>query len=163
MTSAITDALQSLGLTLPSGATSAASSPTSADGSGDGAPSGAGTTKSDLRHFMHQLFEAVKGESTPGGPASPSNAPASADPQSAFGAGLTSLIAQVSNGTAPPALQSAFAQLSSDLSAASAAAPAGNSDASQATLQAFLTRLQQELGYGPSGVSASGSLVKTQG
>lgn len=165
MRSAITDALQSLGLTLPSGATSAANTTSSSGDSTDTAgSSGAGKVKSDLRQFMHQLFEAVKGESATSGPASSSAGSAPGDSQSGFASGLAALIGQVGNGTAPAALQSAFAQLSSDLAPASAApSSASGSDAGQATLQAFLTKLQQELGYGQSSASASGALIATQG
>jgi hypothetical protein len=166
MRSAVNDALQSLGFTLPSSATApAGATPSSADASDSGSSSDAGNVKSDLRQFMHQLFEAVKGESATAGSSNASAGSGSGDPQSGFASGLAALIGQVGNGTAPAALQSAFAQLSSDLSPASAATPSstGGSDASQATLQAFLTKLQQELGYGQSGASASGALLATQG
>jgi hypothetical protein len=166
MRSAVSDALQSLGFTLPSSATApAGATPSSADASDSGSSSDAGKVKSDLRQFMHQLFEAVKGESATTGSSSAGGGSGSGDPQSGFASGLAALIGQVSNSTAPAALQIAFAQLSSDLSPASAVTPSstGGSDASQATLQAFLTKLQQELGYGQSGVSASGALLATQG
>jgi hypothetical protein len=166
MRSAVSDALQSLGFTLPSSATApAGATPSSADASDSTGSSDAGEVKSDLRQFMDQLFEAVKGESATAGSssASASAGSGSGDPQSGFASGLAALIGQVGNGTAPAALQSAFAQLASDLSPASAATASSGSDASQATLQAFLTKLQQELGYGQSGASASGALLATQG
>jgi hypothetical protein len=165
MRSAVTDALQSLGFTLPSSATSPASAtPSSADSTAGTGSSDASKVKSDLRQFMHQLFEAVKGESATAASSSAGGSSASGDPQSGFASGLAALIGQVGNGTAPAALQSAFAQLSSDLSPSSAAAPSSTSGsaASQAPLQAFLTKLQQELGYGQSGASASGALLATQ-
>lgn len=117
MRTAITDALQSIGLTLPTSATSAANTTSSSgDSTGSAGSSGASKVKSDLREFMHQLFEAVKGESATTAPASSSAGSTAGDPQPGFASGLAALIGQVSNGTAPAALQSAFAQLSSDLS-----------------------------------------------
>lgn len=166
MRSAVTDALQSLGFTLPSSATApAGATPSSADSTDSTGSSDASKVKNDLRQFMHQLFEAVKGESATTASSSAGGGSGSGDPQSGFASGLAALIGQVSNGTAPAALQSAFAQLSSALSPSSAAAPSSTtgSDTSQATLQAFLTKLQQELGYGQSGTSASGALLATQG
>jgi hypothetical protein len=64
MASAISQALQSLGLTPPAGGTTAAgsTSSSSADSTEATATSGAGKVKDDLRQFMHQLFEAVKAE-----------------------------------------------------------------------------------------------------
>jgi hypothetical protein len=165
MRSAVTDALQSLGFTLPSSATSpAGATPSSADPTDSTGSSDASKVKSDMRQFMHQLFEAVKGESATAPSSSAGASSASGDPQSGFASGLAALNGQVGNGTAPAALQSAFAQLSSDLSPSSAAAPssANGSDASQATLQGFLTKLQQQLGYGQSGASAAGALLATQ-
>jgi hypothetical protein len=80
------------------------------------------------------------------------------------------LISQVSNGTAPSDLQSAFDKVAADLtqsgssSANITAASSGSaSSSSSATLQALLTQLQQNLGYGTSSSSAAiGNLLTTQ-
>jgi len=117
-----------------------------------------------MQQFMHSLFEAVKGEAS----SSASTANGGGDPQSTFAAGLSSLISQVSAGSAPSDLQAAFSKLSSDLQASGAAtgstdpSSTASSDTVQATLQAFLTNLQQDLGYGGANASASGSLITTQ-
>jgi hypothetical protein len=170
---AMMQALQSLGLTPPAGtsATSAsgtASTSTSIGSSSDstGSTSATSTVQQDLQQFMHALFEAVKSESSSGSPASSS----SGDPQSSFATGLSSLISQVSNGGAPAGLQSAFSKLESDLQASGAATSSTDPSSSsasassvQATLQAFLTNLQQDLGYGSSNASAAvGSLMTAQ-
>jgi hypothetical protein len=163
MFSAVAQALQSLGLTLPSNGTSG--SPAASSDSTDATATSASKVKQDLQQFMHQLFEAVKSQDSAAASSTSSGPSAPGGSQSGFGAGLASLITQVSAGTAPADLQSAFAQLSSDLpaSAASSSAAAGATD-SQVTLQAFLTNLQQDLGYGQASASASasGSLVATQ-
>jgi hypothetical protein len=165
MASAISQALQSLGLTPPAGGTTAAgsTSSSSADSTEATATSGAGKVKDDLRQFMHQLFEAVKAEGAASPGAGSAAASSSGDSQTGFASGLSALISQVSGGTAPAALLSAFSQLASDLSPPTAAASGAATDSSQPTLQAFLTQLQQTLGYGPTtSGSASGSLVTTQ-
>jgi hypothetical protein len=164
MSSAIAQALQSLGLTLPVNGTAAPGSTSPSVNSTDATgTSDTSKVKDDMRQFMHQLFEAVKGEGSAAASSSSSGASTSGDAQSGFAAGLSALLSQVSSGTAPAGLQSAFAQISSDLSPAGAATSSSTSDSgSQATLQAFLTNLQQELGYGQSGGSASGTLLATQ-
>ena len=172
MRQAVMQALQSLGLTPPAGtsATSSsgtASTSTSSGGSSDstGSTSATSTVQQDMQQFMHALFEALKSESSSGSPASPS----SGDPQSSFATGLSSLISQVSSGSAPVGLQGAFSKLESDLQASAATSSTGSSSSSagassvQATLQAFLTNLQQDLGYGSSNASAAvGSLMTAQ-
>ena len=118
-----------------------------------------------MQQFMHSLFEAVKGESSS---SSASTSTGNGDPQSTFAAGLSSLISQVSGGSAPSDLQAAFSKLASDLQSSGAttgstgSSSTSSSDAVQATLQAFLTNLQQDLGYGTSNASASGSLITAQ-
>ena len=77
------------------------------------------------------------------------------------------MISQVSNGSAPSDLQSAFTQLASDFSSGAStgsSAPTSGDTSSPATLQAFLTQLQQTLGYASSGNSATatGALLTTQ-
>ena len=78
---------------------------------------------------------------------------------------------QVAGGQAPGALQDAFTQLKADLSApgggdtintnpgtVTTTGPTGSSGSTQATLQAFLTKLQAGLGYG-STAPATGVLL----
>ena len=79
-----------------------------------------------------------------------------------MGSGLSALIAQVGNGTAPADLQSAFAKVAADLQPTTATTTPGSSSSSgttastpQATLQALLTQLQQNLGYGASSSTAA--------
>ena len=170
--SAVMQALQSLGLALPapaSGAASADQTATTAASANAAPTSGASSVKHDLRQFMHQLFEAIKAESTASASSSNASAGSGASPSN-FASGLSALISQVSGGTAPASLQSAFAKLVADLQPAGSAAPTtsgsttgGNANASPATLQAFLTNLQQDLGYGASNSSAVGTLLTTQG
>src|SRR5450432_2829060 len=62
MMSAISQALQSLGMTLPVSAPATGTSSAS-DPSDTTATPASGQVKNDLRQFMHQLFEAVKAES----------------------------------------------------------------------------------------------------
>lgn len=165
MHDAVAQALQSLGLTLPASGTAptTATSPASTDSTDPTGAGGSSDVKNDLRQFMHQLFEAVKGEGAASSSSGSSGAASSADPQSGFAAGLSALITQVSGGTAPDALQSAFAKLSTDLSSGAGASTSGGAGSSQATLQAFLTNLQQDLGYGSAAsTTAAGSLMTTQ-
>jgi hypothetical protein len=165
MRQAVAQALQSLGLSMPNA--SAATTPsTSGDaGSSDsGSQSATSQVRHDMQQFMHSLFEAVKGEASSSASASTGNG----DPQSTFAAGLSSLISQVSSGSAPSDLQAAFSKLASDLQGSGATtsttdpSSTSGSDAVQATLQAFLTNLQQDLGYGTPSASASGSLITAQ-
>jgi len=117
---------------------------------------------------MHALFEAMKAE---GGAASGSSTSSSSGDASAAGpvqtrmsSDLSSLISDVSNGQAPSGLQDAFSKLAADLqsSGGSSTSTSGGSG-SEATLQAFLTALQQDLGYGATASSSSaGSLVTAQ-
>lgn len=165
MRQAVTQALQSLGLSLPStGATGATSSASSDASSSDSSSTLATSSVQDMRQFMHSLFEAVKGEAS----SSASTATGGGDPQSTFASGLSSLISQVSAGSAPTDLQASFAKLASDLQASGATANSTDAPSSstsstvQATLQAFLTNLQQDLGYGSPSASASGSLITAQ-
>jgi hypothetical protein len=166
MRQAVMQALQSLGLTPPQGTSASGATSTSTAGSGGSSDSSSATggIQQDMQQFMHSLFEAVKSESPSGAVA----ASGSGDPKSSFADGLSSLISQVSSGSAPPDLQSAFSKLASDLQAAGgAASPTAASSSSgagsvQATLQAFLTNLQQDLGYGSSNASAIGNLVTAQ-
>ncbi len=164
MRQAVMQALQSLGLTPPQDASgSSASTSTSAGGDSSGSTSATTGVKQDMRQFMHALFEAVKSENASGGTASPG----SSDPKASFADGLSALISQVSSGTAPADLQSAFSTLASDLQPAAATTGAADSTSAgagnaQATLQAFLTNLQQDLGYAGSNASAVGNLLTTQ-
>jgi hypothetical protein len=181
MQDALTQALQSQGLTVPQQTTAttattatASSGQTStgadSDGDDDGSTSATSSVKKDMRQFMHALFQAVKSENVSGTSGTTGTGTASTDPKSNFAAGLSALISQVSNGTAPADLQSAFAKVAADLQPASATSASSDStntgtsaSAPQATLQALLTQLQQNLGYGAtSSTAAIGNFVSTQ-
>jgi hypothetical protein len=171
MQQALTQALQSLGLSMLQGATGPASNqqgsaPTDSDTGSDGSKSAASSVKQDLRHFMHALFQAIKGETTAGSGSTASDPSAA---KTSFADGLSALISQVGNGSTPSDLQTAFSKLASDLQpsvqqAADGATTPGtaNATAPQATLQALLTALQQDLGYGGSTSPAVGNSVSTQ-
>jgi hypothetical protein len=166
---ALMQALQSLGLTVPQGSAGTASSGSTASGGAAAttdASSATGNVKDDLRQFMHALFQAVKGESSTN---AGSTASGSADPKSSsFASGLSALISQVTNGSAPAGLQDAFSKLAADLQgsqaapATTAAAGAPSSAAAAPSLQALLTNLQQDLGYGSSGTTSLGNAVSAQ-
>lgn len=174
MQQALMQALQSLGLSMPQSAngTPASNQPsgsTDSDGDADGSTAAANGIKHDMRQFMHALFQSVKSETAAAASTAGSS---STDPKTNFAAGLSALISQVSNGSAPADLQSAFAKLAADLQAANppsttvgattATTPATNATTPQATLQALLTTLQQDLGYGSSGASAVGNSISAQ-
>jgi hypothetical protein len=164
MRQAVGQALQSLGLTPPASPSAASSTSTGAGGSDSS--SATSSVQQDMQQFMHSLFEAVKSESTTG--TSSSSSSSASDSKTSFADGLSSLISQVSSGSAPSDLQSAFSKLATDLQAAgstagsSTASSSSGSGSIQATLQAFLTNLQQDLGYGSSNASAIGNLVTAQ-
>jgi hypothetical protein len=165
---AVMDALQALGLSVPQ--------PEAANGNGDAqsaagdaqassATAASGDVRGDLHALMHQLFEAVKEQQDAAG----GTANGAADPShagSSFSSGLASLISQVSSGTAPAGLQAAFTKLENDVHATGAstagASTAGSTagDATAPTLQAFLAKLQDGLGYGRSAfTTAPGAIV----
>ena len=77
-----------------------------------------GEIKHDTAQFMHALFQAVAAEAAPSASSGSRN-----DPKASFSAGLSALITEASNGTAPAALQAAFDKLAAALQPA-AAAPA---------------------------------------
>lgn len=168
MHQAMMQALQSMGLSLPQQGSNGSSNASDSDGDNDG--SGAvGSVKNDMRKFMHALFQAVKGEGSSSA-ASGTQTGSGTDPKADFASGLSSLISQVSNGSAPADLQSAFNTLVSDLqgagSGSSSAASATSTSAtasSSVTLQTLLSKLQQNLGYGSSSSAVStGNVVNTQ-
>jgi hypothetical protein len=78
-----------------------------------------------------------------------------------FAGGLGAVISQVSNNQALAPLQDAFARIVADLQPAAPSSGAGDAGTgAQVTLQALLTQLQQNLGYGAAGhTSALGNLV----
>jgi len=165
---ALMQALQSLGLSAPqAGSASTGQQPASSDSDGDSdsSRSSTGSVKQDMRQFMHALFQAVKSESASGAAASATD---STDPKASFGAGLSALISQVSNGSAPSGLQSAFTKLAADLQPTSATSAAGSTGATAASttsppsLQSLLSALQQDLGYGTSKAPSTGNLISTQ-
>ena len=174
MQAVLMQALQSLGLS-PTSATGAANSTTGSnstskggasadsDGDADGSTPATGSVKSDMRNLMHALFQAVKSENS----STSTAATGSTDPKANFAAGLSALITQVSNGNAPADLQDAFSQVAKDLQANSSTLDSTTSSSSgstpQATLQALLTQLQQNLGYGASSSTAGiGNLLSAQ-
>jgi hypothetical protein len=181
MQNVLMQALQSLGLSAPAGTsstssttassgTSQSSSSTDSDGDSDGSTSAVGNTKADMRSFMHALFQAVKGQSSSSSGTSASSAGTSGatDPKANFASGLSALISQVSSGQAPADLQSAFAQVVTDLQGAGGASTSGSGTGSgtgttaspQVSLQALLSQMQQNLGYGAtSSSSALGNIV----
>ncbi len=160
-------ALQSLGISLPpppggpppDGSSSDSSTDSGSSISSSGASS-TGDIGSDVRKLMHALFEAVRSEQSSAGSSSSSasSSNSSGSQSASFASGLSTLISQVSSGSAPSDLQSAFDQLVSD-----AGALAGNSSSTaSASLQDFLRKLQSNLGYDASGTSTSGNLLATQ-
>jgi len=182
MKDAVAAALQGIGVTIPqarSAATETTATPSTpaVGASGDAGSNGDSAARGirhDVRHLMHALFEAVKGETpaTSGTGAGSTSAPngnagAAAGGNSGFAGKLAALIAQVSGGNAPSELQAAFSKLVTDVKGAGGANAAptgptsGSSSGNAPTLQAFLTRLQQNLGYGASS-PAVGSLVVAQ-
>ena len=175
MQAALMQALQSLGLTGgtagPSAGTPSSSSSQSAtdsDGDADGSTSTTGALKSDMRQFMQALFQAVKSEgasATTGTQAS--NTASGNDPKASFSDGLAALISQVSNGQAPAGLQTAFSKVLTDLQGGSGSAGSGASataSSTQVSLQDLLTKMQQNIGYGPSSsASTLGNLVNAHG
>lgn len=172
MQDVLMQALQSLGLdtaqaasasaSAQSGASSGTTSQTSgtdSDGDSDGSTSAAGNVKSDIRQFMHALFQAVKAEKPNSGSAGSANA--NSDPKSNFAAGLATLISQVSSGTAPAELQSAFSKVVADFKGAGTSTTTTDTSGTagtpspQITLQALLSKMQQNLGYGAVSSNAS--------
>ena len=73
--------------------------------------------------------------------------------KTAFASGLSSLIADVSAGDAPPVLQATFDKLMADLEAA------GHGPEGEVTLQDVLTKLQQNIGYGVMGSGSAAAAV----
>lgn len=175
MQNLLMQALQSLGLGGAAGSTGSSSSTqsgsaTDSDGDADGSTTGASSTKADMRQFMHALFQAVKADSSSATSATATAGSGSSgnDPKASFAAGLSALISQVSSGQAPADLQSAFAKVVNDLQGSSAsstattasgtgstAAVSGATSSSQVTLQALLSKMQQNLGYGPASSTPS--------
>lgn len=168
--SAVASALQSLGLSLPQPAGAAPQAANSADSSSANSQDADGRSKigDDMRTMMHALFEAVRsgqaaGSAATTGSDSTSGAAASGQP-SAFSSGLSALITQVANGSAPADLQSAFAQVVQDLGGTSGTSGTTGTAASGAnpSLQDFLDKLQANLGYTSTSGTGNGSLVSTQ-
>jgi hypothetical protein len=178
MQQAMLQALSELGLSpSPASATSGASS-SSTNSSTDQAStiaqgnSSTGSVGKDMRHLMHALFQALKGAGQSADATAAvgaGTASASTDPAQAFSSRLSALISQVSSGSAPSDLQTAFATVVSDLqggTAGNGSAPSssttsgGNStSASAVTLQAFLSRLQQDIGYGGAPTQTTGNVI----
>lgn len=177
---AMQQALSSLGLSATTATSATAATATTANSTTSTATSDSsvsatgGNVKQDMRAFMGALFQAVKGENTAGTASTSGTSSTSGttnDPKASFSAGLSALITQVSNGSAPADLQSAFSKLAADLgqvtptTGSSSTATAGSSSSQPAvTLQVLLSQLQQNLGYGSGSSStfAVGTLLSTQ-
>ncbi len=169
MRDAVMQALQTLGVSMPQPTAGAGTpNPQPAPTVGDD-PSGSSTQatisiKQDMRQLMHALFQAVKGEGAVA--ATPTGAAPTATRGGDFATRLSSLISKVGGGSAPVDLQSAFSKLMADLRQtialpADAAATDPNVNKQQLTLQAFLTQLQQNLGYGSASIAATGNAIST--
>jgi hypothetical protein len=119
-----------------------------------------------MQKFMQALFQAIKSDS-PAAAGAAAATGSTTNPQSNFASGLSALISQVGNGSAPTDLQNAFTQLSSDLQSANPSSTAssasttatGSSSAANVNLQALLTQLQQNIGYGSSNLSNTGNFL----
>ena len=175
MQQALLQALQNLGLAPVSAAsqgpsTTSTSASTASGKNPDESVSVSGSIKDDLRQFMHALSQAVKGESADG----QTNAGAtSADSKTNFAGGLAALISQVASGTAPADLQKAFSKLASDMqqqnstttdSGEAQQVGAGGTSAPSTpnvSLQALLTQMQQNLGYGKTSQAMTGNIIST--
>jgi hypothetical protein len=161
MGEAVMQALQSLGISMPAPDGQAGNASSSQDNGSSGATaggadaaSGSGDVRKDVHNFMHALFEAVKSESS-GDAGAADGTNSTANGPSSFASGLSALVTQASNGTAPADLQSAFDVLQSDVQAAGSSSSADGSSGTQVSLQAFLTKLQDGLGYGTTANSSS--------
>ncbi|MEO7107728.1 MAG: hypothetical protein ABIZ09_15235 [Rhodoferax sp.] len=179
MENALMQALQSMGLdtskanaATSSGASSSTGTGTGADGNNDGSSGSSDSTskvKHDMSAFMHSMFEAMRSEdanSSSGDANGASTANGGGKPD--FAGDLGKLISQVSSGTAPAALQSAFDQLKSDLqpaatgsTATTPAATGASTDTSQGTLLNLLEQVQKNVGYGigTSSTASVGNIV----
>jgi hypothetical protein len=174
MENALMQALQSMGLdtskanaATSSGASS--STGTDADGNNDGSSGSSDSTskvKHDMSAFMHSMFEAMRSEDANSSSSGDANGASTANGggKPDFAGDLGKLISQVSSGTAPAALQSAFDQLKSDLqpaatgsTATTPAATGASTDTSQGTLLNLLEQVQKNVGYG-SGTSSTASV-----
>jgi hypothetical protein len=145
-------AFQSLGLTPTASASASSGSKASgsdASASSDQYQSSDGVSRSTLRkdmhEFMHQLFEAAR-QAESGGAAEPG--------KGRFAQGLSALLSEVSAGNTPSGLQGAFDKLKSDLGVSSGAT-------GDATLQALLSKLQGNLGYGGTSAGSTTAGVGT--
>lgn len=141
-------ALKSLGLTVPNASSSNSSS---SDSKSTDATSTSSLRK-DIHEFMHQLFHAARQAES-----SSTSASGDAGGKHGFSQGLAAVLSEVSSGNTPSGLQSAFDHLKSDLTAS------GGASSSSVTLQALLTKLQSNIGYGgtPATGAASGVAVNT--
>jgi hypothetical protein len=121
---------------------------------GEGVPSvaQAANIRKHVHAFMHDLFEAVKAEQDSSTDTSPGRLD-SGNPTS-FASGLSSLISQVSAGTAPPPLQSTFDRLAADIQS-TAASPWAGSIGAPVSLHRLLAKLQEDLGHGAATAPAS--------
>jgi hypothetical protein len=132
-------------------------------GDPSGTPATGGNIRQDILQLFHALFEAVRAENilSPSGTAGSSSGRAAS-----FASGLAALISQVSGGSVPAQLQTAFSQLVSDLKSiggTSASAATASTGSTASSLLSFLNNLQQDLGYGgaAAGAGSTGNLIAT--
>jgi hypothetical protein len=166
---ALAEALQGLGMPLPATTSPTAATPPQRSERADADSSSQNTSlRQDLHQFVHELFQALRQAGSPHDSA-PATSAASSDsappvnlepaPKPRVASNLSALISQVSSGSVPPGLQSAYAKLVTDLQPSGSVADSGNT--TPPTLQELLTRLQQNLGYGATALDPSGNLVDT--
>jgi hypothetical protein len=117
MRDALMQALQSLGLSDGQSGTDSSNDASASQVGNDGADGGsqAQSVKGDMRNFMRALFQAIKGESDGATTSVGAGGPTGQAHQDSFAGGLSALITQVSSGSAPAGLQSAFNTLVADL------------------------------------------------
>jgi hypothetical protein len=145
MQNALAQALQSLGLTLPSGtaAASATGSPsttvgsaqsgTDNDGDSDGSTSAPNKIQTDMHQLMSAIFQAVKSEGAASSTSTATGTTGNADPSMSFASGLSALITQAANGQAPSDVQNAFSQIVANLQSASGVAGASSTSGAATT------------------------------
>lgn len=172
---ALMQALGSLGVSLPQPADGAGPPPPpgasgagprgvdpDGDGDGDRQAGGAGdagrAVRDDMRAFMHELFSALRSESSGSaiGGVDGSTSASAAAPAPSLSSDLAALVSDVGNAKVPPGLQQAFDRLMADLNPSSSSPSSASSTSASGTptLQQLLTAMQQDLGYGPGGASA---------
>lgn len=165
---ALAEVMQGLGLPLPASTSPTETAPPHRSERAAEDSSQNTSLRQDLHQFVHELFQALR-QAGSGHDSNPATSAASSDsvpppnpepaPKPRVASNLSALISQVSSGSVPPGLQSAYAKLVTDLQPSGSVADSGNT--TPPTLQELLTRLQQNLGYGATALDPSGNLVDT--